>query len=435
MVASSNFMDNEHVFQWTQPYDLDTLTGTTASNECTTRDWIMSILRRSRHQVSVTAETAMKELKNFSPFNSSTTVIPDVSVVFPYQDKELPVLTIEVQSGTHYNQTVSKAVVNGIEQFRVIRMVCPDFKKCVSYVFPKSNAQHGVTRLNITFHDLKFRIDCIQLEQSDVSRDIRTNLNRVCDDIETSGSDGHDVYPYYVRLSQTECDQISQGSKQVRTKRSIIVHSSDQSKYFKYSPSCEDKYKSICDMCLNCNPSMFRYSSLPTRKLRHLTLPFYEYSALRGPLTRQHCKSCLIPFIEGVKRALEELHGHNIAHLDLLLPNICFEEDGTVVLIDLERCERYRDVERREYDKLSLKFPGSDMYKYEGKYLGNYWKLSQYDWKCLGMLICDVLEPGIPYYHSMVSKNYISTHLRQDPFVKGLLDEGKLGPMVFYNCN
>ena len=66
---------------------------------------------------------------------------------------------------------------------------------------------------------------------------------------------------------------------------------------------------------------------------------FFVFEGLLPPKSRQSAKACLVPLLDSVKVAIDELHQNDIAHLDIRLPNICFRKDGTAVLIDLERCK------------------------------------------------------------------------------------------------
>ena len=66
---------------------------------------------------------------------------------------------------------------------------------------------------------------------------------------------------------------------------------------------------------------------------------FFVFEGLLPPKSRQNAKACLVPLLDSVKVAIDELHQNDIAHLDIRLPNICFRKDGTAVLIDLERCK------------------------------------------------------------------------------------------------
>ena len=73
---------------------------------------------------------------------------------------------------------------------------------------------------------------------------------------------------------------------------------------------------------------------------------FTAFHVFRGlhHITRETAKECLIDFLQSVKAAVDELHSHDMAHLDIHLPNICLrnspEGKFEAVLIDLERCKR-----------------------------------------------------------------------------------------------
>ena len=72
---------------------------------------------------------------------------------------------------------------------------------------------------------------------------------------------------------------------------------------------------------------------------------FTAFHVFRGlhHITRETAKECLIDFLQSVKAAVDELHSHDMAHLDIHLPNICLrnspEGKFEAVLIDLERCK------------------------------------------------------------------------------------------------
>ncbi|KAL5515365.1 hypothetical protein EMCRGX_G000523 [Ephydatia muelleri] len=58
--------------------------------------------------------------------------------------------------------------------------------------------------------------------------------------------------------------------------------------------------------------------------------------------SRQNAKACLVPLLDSVKVAIDELHQNDIAHLDIRLPNICFRKD------DLD----YHNMDKMDIKKL-----------------------------------------------------------------------------------
>ena len=80
-----------------------------------------------------------------------------------------------------------------------------------------------------------------------------------------------------------------------------------------------------------------QFSLLPLAREQHGRLEFRKFDAIQDPLTRGEAKSCLIRLLDGLRRALEELHSEDIAHLEVHLPNVCFNNQA-VIVIDLDMC-------------------------------------------------------------------------------------------------
>ena len=88
----------------------------------------------------------------------------------------------------------------------------------------------------------------------------------------------------------------------------------------------------------------------------------------------------LTVYLRSVVAALTELHGHNLAHLDVRLENICFDEANRAVFIDLDRSEQADSSV--SFKRKSL------MYTYVES-----WTYKQWDWRQLGLLLVRVLQP------------------------------------------
>jgi len=305
---------------WRQKYNLAHLINSPTSNEESTRVWIENhcLPGDNWSSISVNKRTMMPELCRFDPFNSSVDIRPDVSVVLEknHQGETLKfsLVTVQVCSGM-FHGTVAKAVINGIEQLRIIRAVYPSVDRCVSYAFP-NHVENGVIQVTVEFSNLNFKISVNVLEKYEVCPNIKREVKRILRTIrreQRGNNDAEGLYPYYVRLDQCDCNEVCQQSKQVATKHSILLRSSDQSRYLKFSSSPTEHFQVKAG-----RPSLFHYSLLPMRDLitfPHLPLQhlqFFEFEALRGPPTSLQCKSCLCLVIEGVKQALDKLHHQGI---------------------------------------------------------------------------------------------------------------------------
>ena len=127
---------------------------------------------------------------------------------------------------------------------------------------------------------------------------------------------------------------------------------------------------------------------------------FTAFHVFRGlhHITRETAKECLIDFLQSVKAAVDELHSHDMAHLDTHLPNICLRNtpDGKfeAVLIDLERCKRSitSTLQEQIYDSCM----------YNGSYTLEQLDYLQVFWMAFWILLC----PDEVDYHQMHEINF-----------------------------
>ena len=64
---------------------------------------------------------------------------------------------------------------------------------------------------------------------------------------------------------------------------------------------------------------------------------YFRFNALHQPMHPMEAKINIVMFVKSVVAAVQELHGFGIAHNDIRLDNICFDENRQAVLIDLDR--------------------------------------------------------------------------------------------------
>ena len=75
---------------------------------------------------------------------------------------------------------------------------------------------------------------------------------------------------------------------------------------------------------------------LNTFDLNVFRYPYLPFS----PLNRVQASTCLHSLVQGINCALIELHECGLAHNDVRLPNVCFNDKYEPVLIDLDRCSK-----------------------------------------------------------------------------------------------
>ena len=123
--------------------------------------------------------------------------------------------------------------------------------------------------------------------------------------------------------------------------------------------------------------------------------------------------------------ALDELHSYIVptAHLDVRLPNIVFGRSDTGMNVKLIDLDRYAPADG-EATGTTCTYTTSDMY-----IPGNSsWVNRQLDWKAVGLIVCYVLDDGVQKddYYCMLCRNKVNVSLKNNKFVKCLLDGGKL---------
>lgn len=398
-------------------YTLNALTQFTpqGSNEGDAKRWIESMFD-SRSGFSALENKGLLHSSELAPFHSTSLIKPDVSVV---TSGRKPLFTVEVYSDT-YERTVKKALIGAITHFRILRAYNSRAESCIAFAFPgnKPSQDSCVTKVIVSFVNFRFQYRFLLLKKDEVKPTIREILRQ-----DWSCFSGIPDFSFFVRFSQEECDVFVPGAVQVSSTTSSIVRNRECTKYWKFTKKESTKFVQLTVVAIN-GGSHLQYSLLPSSISQQ---GFLQYDGLKPPLSREEAKSHLLPLVEGVRVALDELHFHSIAHMDVRLPNICFTHSSPsyVKLIDLDRCEVSHDPIRA----MNM-YADTDMYSPKNFTWQNY----QLDWKALGMVICFILDDGVDErdYHCMISDGKVSNGVDGHQFVKSLL-EGEWNDVAWYN--
>ena len=115
---------------------------------------------------------------------------------------------------------------------------------------------------------------------------------------------------------------------------------------------------------------------------------YFQFPLLKPPIKRETARSDIVPLVSSVVFALNEVHGHGLAHLDIRLDNICFDTENRAIFIDLDRCQNVDDTVCAEVAK-SLMYP-----------FHNGWVYRQWDYVQLGLMIARFICPvsGAEYH-------------------------------------
>ena len=129
-------------------------------------------------------------------------------------------------------------------------------------------------------------------------------------------------------------------------------------------------------------------------------------------MTREEANQCLKDFFCAVAEAIKGLHTSGLAHMDIRLENICFDQDYKPVFIDLDRSEVAYQPVMRNKDINSCMI---DQFK----------STDQNDWVQLGWLVVWVIHRVALSYHSRAVTD-MPTYLQKNRVIKALINDGHL---------
>ena len=305
----------------------------------------------SQHNANV------KEWQVMTSFATKTQQRPDVCI----RDLAgIPILISEVHSGhsmSEYVQTANKTLIGLVTHLRYLRIKC-DIHHVIGFTFPNMVDRFFVTKVTVTYTDLHFRYAFNVIQMRDVPEEVKQayehNREEATHNMHHNQDASNTLGGFPVRLTDAE---LAEASKQLNLKNSLQQLSSVTSIILK-DPDGEKFYKYNSDKAENSNPSHVKAKVLRNLQVGamlpsipvELVLPEYVQELFNldfqvipmklPPLSCEQALQCLGCLVESTAVAIERLHEHGYAHLDIRLDNICFHHDGgdvrRAVLIDFD---------------------------------------------------------------------------------------------------
>lgn len=333
-----------------------------------------------------------------SPLLSSLTIKPDTSISLMIANELVTILCTEMHSGPSYENTLAKLISNTVDMHRLMKMYNPQIGIVYSLCFPKYNVKTCVTLVECKFNavPLGFSLKLKSLAMSHVEKEVVKVLKHLPSYFPITFKPSSVNHSYLVRLAEEELTKISTSIsaktrlRQIVTSRSIVL--TDEEKFFKYVFNSDDAMKYV-SMGFKKNEHVASYSLEKDSRILFVT------HALIPHLDLVEAGTCLFDFARLVKESLDAFHKMGYAHLDVRLPNICFNTTSNgqliAVLIDLDRAVDSEETSQPLYD---------------GKYYSKpfNWTAKKLDWKQLGLTIQGVTRDAT------------------DTFVQTLIENGKL---------
>ena len=321
----------------------------------------------------------------------------DICIEFGANSPKYPGLIIEVVYKDNFKDTVANCVILMIDQFRYLRLFFE--MPCIcGYVFPNNSAK-CVVKIVIEWKKLQFTVTFERLERDDVLNDVKEVFNAQCFEKNLKPVADQDLY--FMKLSNGDLEEIKHDFniqddlEQVPSSDSIIMR--DKNFYYKIIP-IDKRQKTLSNM-LNIlyltnhykpNINMDNY----VFPINFLNFPNYSANIFKfqkqafAPLSKTEAKDCLVDLVDQIIPVLSNFHQNfNHAHNDVRLPNICFDENGTVRLIDFDFADKSWTIAKYSDEYPFLLNPPPDQLQ-DPK-----WTHADLDFKQLGLMIFCVLLP------------------------------------------
>lgn len=340
--------------------------------------WQLKSWLKQRYPNADVESEKMCKLSNAHPIVSSTNKQPDVFI----NVDESTILIFEVISDGDVLATTRKLGIELCSQINHFRNGGTYLSEAFGFIFPVTD--DVIYSVRCDFKDpAKYSVQCIQVSQNAI-------VERI-----------HDVYAKQstwapvIKKGLGNCfafpvtpefitGNFGEGARQLRSGRSIVIDSPQQNSVFKWAyDGGETARLHLLLHSLQQKPSL---GALPLGLDFRTGKLFFRYERLYRPFTVPEAQQVLVEFVATVVKAIQCIHGHRIAHMDIRLENICFRRQdgiGTAVLIDFDRSE---DVNK--------KIPGEIVYGDSTMYkvgTGNSsWTCENTDWRQLAILIIAV---------------------------------------------
>ncbi len=336
------------------------------------------------------------------------TKLVDVAINSSISDACVPAVQFEIESKRSRETTLWKLKGQLVDQLRYYmnRGICGEV---AGFYVPVSEG--CIEKVTCCWNDNQLRYNCYSeaLDKSSVIPTIKAVAKYQCD-IDTSGV-GND---FYIPVPETFVTaHFGQEAKQVTSGYSVVVKAKDAYYKFVYGKNATDFLFST----LTCNPIQLDYSCIP------IGLDFYgahnvffKFKPLKKPLLPHEAHIVIRTLVSDVHEAISELHGKGFAHCDIRLKNICFNDFGHAVLIDLDRC--------CEVDLKPIRHGNSTMYEMP---LPTIWTAGKLDWKQLSIMVQYIMKPSRDYHTIEVSA-------KDHPFLYTMFIKGKTIHMPHVGC-
>ena len=280
------------------------------------------------------SEMAIPRLADSSlvPLIASLNQKPDVCVL---RDEEITAVSLVEIHSSPYEDTIRKAIVTGLDLLRLRRTYTSD-TAVTTFAFPNLKVSQCVVKVQLRWEDWCFRCSLTPITVlTDLQRHLMATFTEFPSVI--TGTYSPCTEKFVMRLSHGELGRFGVGSIQEPSRTALIVRNATWVYKKPFWHMDEARLDTVAALLNTAT-----YTNHYAIKLEHTSLDrvlFFRYRTVRhDPLSAIEAKKCLRAFYSGVHTALEKVHKDvKLAHMDIRLNNICFNDACQPIIIDFDR--------------------------------------------------------------------------------------------------
>ena len=259
-------------------------------------------------------------------------------------DIETNLVNIEVNSST-MKETVLKTVNDLMELVRVVKAheVSNEEVALIGFALPKLSGPGIAVEIEVRYNQssMAFDVSCKPM-----------NCHEFCCKLKNAVTKNYEVFKkcqkstckkdYLLALSQQEMEYFGENPKQYKTRFGVLFEakgSTGEIFCFKKLKWKSDELNLLTLMhkeVTSCH--IINYEQCNTTK------KVFCYKKVKyDPMSYQDAEKCLYELLQGLFKVCGVLSNKGIIHNDVRVPNICFNEEYELVLIDFDNAE-FREV-------------------------------------------------------------------------------------------
>ena len=364
---------------------------------------------RIRNDLEIRTGRGLGEPTSDDPLWISSLKYPDVA----WYENEV-FLQFEVVSNYNLDKTINKMCLGLVDQLRSWKNRLSSVYSVTGFVFPVHKSDKTVEACGRCVHKVDLRWNDSEFQYTVVvtpleSSQVWNNVNRVAGDQRTQLRNLPDTNNHFT-LPMTEQyirDNFGLRAMQVKSGESVVIL--DDEHAYKRILNSRAIHRLSCLKEMQISFSSYKACALPCSYYRS---GFFVFERYNRPLTINEIKrsrSNKHAFITSVIKSLKVLHDEaRIAHLDIRIENVCWDNDHHAVFVDLDRSE--------PVDHLAMECVG----KYRKSLM---YQLPKADWTAENLDYCQIAIM-IGRIEGNADPHVVPPDLAH-PFVKKLYVEGK----------